>query len=65
MMEEVAVLFYNADYYGVVNHETTRKLLTIPWQLPANTKQGWYAHVITIIIGTCAQAKGSYWNNLQ
>lgn len=56
-MDEVVVLFSNADYQGVVNHESARKLLTIPWKLPANTKQGWYSHVITIIISTCAQAK--------
>ena len=54
-MMEVAVLFSNGDYYGVVNHETTRKLLILPWRLPANTKQGWCSHVITDLTSTCAQ----------
>ena len=52
---EVTVLFSNADYYGVVNHEATRKLLNLPWKLPANTKQGWYNHVTTDVTSTCAQ----------
>lgn len=37
-MMEVALLFSNADYYGVVNHEITRQLLHLPW--PASTHQG-------------------------
>lgn len=56
---EVTVLFSNGDYYGVVNHETTRKLLNLPWKLPGDTKQGWYGHVTTTddVTSTCAQAQ--------
>ena len=52
-MMEVALLFSNADYYGVVNHEITRQLLHLPW--PASTHQGWYSHVTINLTSTCAQ----------
>jgi len=56
-MMEVGVLFSNADYYGVVNHESTRKLLNLPWKLSANAKQGWHGHVNWYLTCTCAQAE--------
>ena len=39
-MEEVARLFAEGDYYEVVDHEISRRLLALPWKCTADDKQG-------------------------
>ncbi|XP_065914179.1 tetratricopeptide repeat protein 27-like isoform X2 [Dysidea avara] len=39
-MEEVARLFAAGDYYEVVDHESSRRLLALPWKSTADDKEG-------------------------